>query len=1404
MQITKGIKMSQLKVQNNTLSLSKSPTHKRSRCVEPLIYVLVPLSLFLFLAFQNCNQNINSGGLTNKKGGSTHPSTPASSDRGNMIAYLPNEGEDMAKTNFLLNSNVHLKLEHADPRSDNFKWTIKRGFDTLVDSQPTSHPEYSHLFALKGSYDISATSYQGESVLTQFSKKLFIGEQCDSLEFLEPLLQEGSLTAGGSATFGLKNTLSFNDIHWKVTLPSEKIENHPNSNTVAIDLINESVGTLILEVSAVISEDDQCLTYRKKTLQVSQLPKPYLNPITISHQGDRLPIKLEDNDIYRYTRPQGASPSLSFNIDIQNADQCEFYIDDNNPSSLSCVNGVVEVDVPPTCTKNTITLTASAENSESFKRIYYNYCMEGDCYFGPQDQKPNHHVCSESVELASEGENPKYIIDPEISSAVNGVCDNSQQNGCSSGTANDNVIADTTEFFRWHCVGIDGGNTATDCQKAKPVNGVCDNSQQNGCSSGTANDNAIADTTEFFRWHCVGIDGGNTATDCQKARPVNGVCDNSQQNSCSSGTANDNAIADTTEFFRWHCVGIDGGNTATDCQKARPVNGVCDNSQQNSCSSGTANDNAIADTTEFFRWHCVGIDGGNTATDCQKAKPVNGVCDNSQQNGCSSGTANDNAIADTTEFFRWHCVGIDGGNTATDCQKARPVNGVCDNSQQNGCSSGTANDNVIADTTEFFRWHCVGIDGGNTATDCQKARPVNGVCDNSQQNGCSSGTANDNVIADTTEFFRWRCDGLNEGGNSDTCQKARPRVITVTPPSTTLPPVQPARQAVDGVCSSTHYRCSSGRSINNRSGTSQWTWQCQGSNRGRTVNCDEDKPRPVHGVCSSTHYRCSSGRSINNRSGTSQWTWQCQGSNRGRTVNCDEDKPRPVHGVCSSTHYRCSSGRSINNRSGTSQWTWQCQGSNRGRTVNCDEDKPRPVHGVCSSTHYRCSSGRSINNRSGTSQWTWQCQGSNRGRTVNCDEDKPRPVHGVCSSTHYRCSSGRSINNRSGTSQWTWQCQGSNRGRTVNCDEDKPRPVHGVCSSTHYRCSSGRSINNRSGTSQWTWQCQGSNRGRTVNCDEDKPRPVHGVCSSTHYRCSSGRSINNRSGTSQWTWQCQGSNRGRTVNCDEDKPRPVHGVCSSTHYRCSSGRSINNRSGTSQWTWQCRGSNGGRTVPCSKDKPRPVHGVCSSTHYRCSSGRSINNRSGTSQWTWQCRGSNGGRTVPCSKDKPRPAVDGVCGGTCDDCISGELSGGGNFDQRGGDIVSCQWRCLGSNGGRHAQCDMGNSGGEDSRPPRTRTPPPTLRCNPPHSVLRNGRCVKSCGAARGTHSGNDCRDTRNYNINIIRNVYDVDLCCTRVRKPTSSGCREGEISNCRICRNGSWRSCHGMSACVHMGLPRSCG
>lgn len=48
--------------------------------------------------------------------------------------------------------------------------------------------------------------------------------------------------------------------------------------------------------------------------------------------------------------------------------------------------------------------------------------------------------------------------------------------------------------------------------------------------------------------------------------------------------------------------------------------------------------------------------------------------------------------------------------------------------------------------------------------------PVNGVCNNSTRNSCYAGTPNDQTINDDDNYYKWRCDGIDGGTNSGTCQ----------------------------------------------------------------------------------------------------------------------------------------------------------------------------------------------------------------------------------------------------------------------------------------------------------------------------------------------------------------------------------------------------------------------------------------------------------------------------------------------------------------------------------------------------------------------------------------------------------------------------------------------------------
>ena len=151
-------------------------------------------------------------------------------------------------------------------------------------------------------------------------------------------------------------------------------------------------------------------------------------------------------------------------------------------------------------------------------------------------------------------------------------------------------------------------NTSTE----PPVHGQCGDNVDS-CLAGVYQDRT--DTPNYFRWQCVGDNGGRTAS-CRVAQPVHGHCGN-RQNSCQAGTFND--LSDTNSHYRWECVGSDGGQTEFCQLKKSPmaIHGRC-GENTDTCIAGTYQDQT--DTTTHYRWICLGSDGGRNVS-CQTDKP---------------------------------------------------------------------------------------------------------------------------------------------------------------------------------------------------------------------------------------------------------------------------------------------------------------------------------------------------------------------------------------------------------------------------------------------------------------------------------------------------------------------------------------------------------------------------------------------------------------------------------------------------------------------------------------------------------------------------------------------------------------------------------------------------------------
>ena len=1317
------------KVQGVTVFF-KSLRGNSSGLVYLFMVLVVPV---LLIAFQNCKSTSLDTSLLDSGEGALSDN---SYNRGHIIRIDP-ETDDFIEDQLLpIDTDITMKFINTHEDADTYKWTINRGFDPIVTDASTNKEKYQTQFSEVGAYDVFANSYESDTLLRSASKRFVAGTSCSLNDVLEIELLSGSLKVDGSATFGLRRTGDFSVIKWRARLPSGKekvLKEDPETlediNTLELSFEDEGEGDLLIEVSASHIYRSDCLTYRKQNLYVTSALRPHFNPIILTDGSNGIAVMLENNDIYKYSRPS----SQYLQVEVLHADTCSYQVNADDETDFTCSFGLVDISLnsETNCSETVINLSASISDSdeEAETRAYYNFCPEDSdyCYFGPTDQRQGYHLCSievassepdsdsqarssferdpangkcgdnnnecrigETQDVADTGTHYKWQClgisggstdDCEKLIPIDGACDNSVKDGCTTGEANDSAIADTPTHYTWACEGLHDGSIANDCQIRKPINGVCDNSQRNGCSAGTSNDSAISDTRTHYRWYCDGLHGGTIATDCQRAlppQPVNGACNNNQRNSCTSGNPNDSIVADTSTYYKWHCVGLHGGTTATGCQKTKPINGVCNNSQRNGCIAGTSNDSAIADTNIHYKWYCVGLHGGTTATGCQKTKPINGVCNNSQRNSCTSGNPNDSIVADTSTYYKWHCVGLHGGTTATGCQKTKPINGVCNNSQRNGCTAGTSNDSAIADTNIHYKWHCVGLHGGTTATGCQKAKPINGVCDNSQKEGCSAGTADDSAIADTNTHYTWHCVGLHGGTTITDCQIEKP---------------------INGACNNSQRNgCTAGNPSPISDTSTHHRWHCVGLYGGTTAtSCQKAiPPDPVNGVCDNSFKNgCSTGSADASAIGDTNtyYKWHCKGLHGGTAAtNCQIRKP--INGTCNNSQRNgCSTGTADDSAiSDTSTYyRWYCKGLHGGTTAkNCQ--RAIPVNGVCDNSQRNgCTAGTGNDSAipDTSTYYKWHCAGLHGGTTVaNCQIRKP--INGTCNNSKRNgCSTGTADDSAiSDTSTYyKWHCKGLYGGTTAkNCQ--RAIPVNGVCDNSQRNgCTAGTGNDSAipDTSTHYRWHCEGLSGGTTAtNCQ--RAIPVNGVCNNNvKYGCSSGSSnasVISDTGT-HYKWHCEGLHGGNTAtNCQ--KAVPINGVCDNSQRNgCTSGTSNDSAADdtSTYYKWYCLGSHGGATATdCQKAKP--INGACDNTERNgCSAGtpNDLAADDTATHYVWNCEGLHGGTAATgCKKIR---SVNGVCN---NNRVNGCRNGTTLEDIEDTD-TEYKWKCVGLNGGRTLTC-----------------------------------------------------------------------------------------------------------------------
>lgn len=340
--------------------------------------VIFVLSLTTLIFMQNCRFSSDHSELQGAE--SLH--------FGILNTYLKSDQTKAPSNHFNLNEEIILQFEDADLDVTGFEWEILRGFTPIVQETLTNTSQYEISFDQAGHYEISSQSYGANlSQLGFASKWLSIG-QCGN-HILEIELIQGSLMAGGQASFQLKNASSLTNITWKVD--SGEPISHP---TIDISLASKVAGDVIF-LEVVANPQNDCASYRRKILEVKSKTQPYFNVVRPVDQV--YPVILENNNIYKYTKMN----QRSLLIHVSDANRCEWTNDESDTVSLvSCNDGLTDIYLDQEkCDDFQKTLTAFYNESKiekSVQKQYYNYCPKNHafCYFGPIKYRPKAHHCS--------------------------------------------------------------------------------------------------------------------------------------------------------------------------------------------------------------------------------------------------------------------------------------------------------------------------------------------------------------------------------------------------------------------------------------------------------------------------------------------------------------------------------------------------------------------------------------------------------------------------------------------------------------------------------------------------------------------------------------------------------------------------------------------------------------------------------------------------------------------------------------------------------------------------------------------------------------------------------------------------------------------------------------------------
>ncbi len=354
-------------------------------------------------------------------------------------------------------------------------------------------------------------------------------------------------------------------------------------------------------------------------------------------------------------------------------------------------------------------------------------------------------------------------------------------------------------------------------------------------------------------------------------------------NSCLTGDLQD--LPDSSGQFKWNCNGSGSGSNIA-CKKSigsKVIDGECSRPEKASdCLSGIS-DSSIAGTITHYRWNCLGVNGGADMS-CSEKKPLANVIPlcGIVNNDCIAGALND--TGDSTENYLWVCNGSPAGNDVScSVSKSAPVQGKCvtPTITENTCASGNLEN--VADTDSNFMWNCKGSGGGGHES-----------CSLTKETVCLDSFATEALCLTTyptcaqkSALYSWRAIETNKFISPTCGGTSYPGVCSYSTGSQTTPGRMQPSKVCDGTVRGITSNCSWCDNKASPNGLYSSKFYCH----ELSAWCGSSSSPKIDGSCDSSVNKCLAGSFRDIADTTTEYKWECVGSNGGASKTCSEPLP---------------------------------------------------------------------------------------------------------------------------------------------------------------------------------------------------------------------------------------------------------------------------------------------------------------------------------------------------------------------------------------------------------------------------------------------------------------------------------------------------------------------------------